>query len=345
MAGQVTLAQVAEAAGVSTATASRALNGSVGRTVGPSLAARVVAAAHELGYSVNAHAQAMARGTTTTVGLVVHDIADPYAAAIASGVIAAATERGLIVTISATLSDAELELRHITALLQQRARAVILAGSRFADPALARATTDLLAAVASAGGHIATIGQDRLGVNTLEVANAEGARRLAHTLHSLGYRRFAVLAGPEQLITSEDRLAGFRDGLGEVGLTLEPENVIGAQFTRDGGYVAMTELLDRGLGCDCVFAVNDVMAVGATAALREQRLKVPDDVALAGFDDIAMLRDIEPPLTTVRIPLVETGRAAVDLALQADPSAAPTVRAVQTEVVVRASTPTRRAAG
>lgn len=340
-AGQATLADVARAAGVSPATASRALNGSPGRTVGAALAARVLAAASQLGYAVNAHAQAMARGATTTVGLIVHDIADPYAAAIASGVIAAAAERGLIVTVSSTLFDPAMELRHMQALLQQRARAVILAGSRFADTAAMAGATQLLAAVAGTGGHIAAIGQDRLGVNTIAVPNADGARRLAVTLYSLGYRRFAVLAGPEQLVTSEERLTGFRDGLAAYGVRLAPENIVGAQFTRDGGYVAMAELLDRGLDADCVFAVSDVMAVGAAAALREQGYRVGVDVALAGFDDIAMLRDIEPPLTTVRVPLAEIGRAAVDLAMESDPAAEPTVRRTPVEVVVRASTPGR----
>ncbi len=339
--GQVTLAQVARAAGVSLATASRALNGSPGRTVGPELAARVISAATALGYSVNANAQAMARGTTTTVGLVVHDIADPYAAAIASGVMAAAAEHGLIVTIASTLSDPELELRHLQALLRQRARAVILAGSRFADPEVTAATTAMLSAITAGGGHVAAIGQDRLGCSTLAVGNVDGARRLARTLHTLGYRRFAVLAGPEQLVTSEDRLAGFREGLADYGIDLPPENVVGAQYTRDGGYVAMTELLDRGLEVDAVFAVNDVMAVGAMAALREQGHRVPQDLALAGFDDIATLRDVAPPLTTVRIPLVGMGRQALELALMPDPAEGPVVRPVPGEVVVRASTPAR----
>ena len=341
MAGQVTLAQVARAAGVSLATASRALNGSAGRTVGADLAARVLAAATALGYTANAHAQAMARGTTTTVGLLVHDIADPFAAAIASGVMAAAAERGLIVSVAATLSDPALELRQLEALLRQRATAVILAGSRFADPDAAAATAQLLRAVGAAGGHVATIGQDRLGCNTLAVDNAGGARHLAQTLTSLGYSRFAVLAGPEQLLTCEDRLTGFREGLAESGVELPAENILGAQDTRDGGYVAMTELLDRGFEVDAVFAVNDVMAVGAMAALREQGYHVPHDLALAGFDDVAMLRDVEPPLTTVRIPLIDLGREALELAMSTDPTARPTVRPVSCEVVVRASTPAR----
>jgi LacI family transcriptional regulator len=143
--GQVTLADVARWAGVSLATASRALHGGAGRTVGPDLRARVRAAAAELNYSPNANARAIVRGTTTTVGLIVHDIADPSAAALASGVMAAATERDLIVTIASTLSDPFVEIRHVEALRRQRARAVILAGSRFNDvESMARLAEELL---------------------------------------------------------------------------------------------------------------------------------------------------------------------------------------------------------
>ncbi|HYN73268.1 MAG TPA: LacI family DNA-binding transcriptional regulator, partial [Nakamurella sp.] len=262
MSEQVTLADVARWAGVSLATASRALHGSQGRTVGPELRARVRAAAAELNYSPNANARAIVRGTTTTVGLVVHDIADPAAAAIASGVMAAANERDLIVTIGSTLSDPLTEIRHVEALRRQRARAIILAGSRSSDPGDAGSLADELIGYSVGGGHVAVIGQHLLPVNTIVIDNAGSAQRLARALVSLGYRRFAVLAGPESMITSEDRLNGFRQGLSDAGLELPEENVIEAQFTRDGGYVAMTELLDREIEVEAVFAVNDVMAVG-----------------------------------------------------------------------------------
>jgi LacI family transcriptional regulator len=339
VASQVTLADVAAAAGVSLATASRALHGAPGRQVRPDLASRVVQAAATLGYSANANAQAMVKGTTTTVGLIVHDIADPYAAAIAAGVMSAAADRGLIVTVASTLSDSDLELRHLEALHRQRARAVILAGSGFVDPEATSQAARQVAAIVSGGGHAASIGQDLLGISAVVVDNEGAAARLARALCGLGYRRFAVLAGPEQLLTSEDRLAGFRTGLAAAGLDLPPENVIGAQFTRDGGYVAMTELLDRGMEVDLVFAVNDVMAVGAMAALREQGHRVPQDMALAGFDGIPTLRDVEPPLTTVRIPLTDMGSLALDLAL--DSGEERRTVTVPGEVVIRASTPTR----
>ena len=94
----------------------------------------------------------------------------------------------------------------------------------------------------------------------------------------------------------------------DAGIELPDENVLGAQFTRDGGYAAMSELLDREIDVDAIFAVNDVMAVGATAALRDNGYRVPADMAVAGFDDIPTLRDVRPALTTVRLPLVDIGR-------------------------------------
>ncbi len=347
MSEQVTLADVARWAGVSLATASRALHGSTGRTVGPEMRARVRAAAAELNYSPNANAQAIVRGTTTTVGLIVHDIGDPSAAALASGVIAAAAERDLIVTIASTLSDPFVEIRHVEALRSQRAKAVILAGSRFNDAESSERLAEELLGFSVGGGHVAVIGQHTLPLNTILIDNDGGAARLAQALVSLGYQRFAVLAGPGTLITSEDRVAGFRRAILEADLELPDENIIEAQFTRDGGYVAMTELLDREIEVEAVFAVNDVMAVGATAALRDQGYQVPRDMSVAGFDDIPTLRDVRPALTTVRLPLVDIGRRALELALggpgaSVDGAAGePILVSVSGEVVVRDSTPRR----
>ena len=328
------------------ATASRALHGSTGRTVGPELRARVRAAAAELNYSPNANARAIVRGTTTTVGLIVHDIADPSAAALASGVMAAAAERDLIVTIASTMSDPFTEILHVEALRRQRARAVILAGSRFTDVESAERLAEELLGYSVGGGHVAVIGQHTLPLSTIVIDNAGSAARLAGALVALGYRRFAVLAGPEALVTSEDRVTGFRDGLTAAGIDLPGENVISAQFTRDGGYVAMTELLEHELDVELVFAVNDVMAVGATAALRDQGYRVPQDMAVAGFDDIPTLRDVQPALTTVRLPLVSIGRQALALAMDRPPvdedsPADPLVLQVAGELVLRDSTPPR----
>lgn len=337
-AGAVTLSDVAREAGVSLATASRAINGST-RQVREDLRARVLAAAARLNYTPNAQAQAMARGRTAVVGLVVHDIADPYFATIAAGVMRLADEHRLLVTVNSTAGRPERELDYLAALRGQRGRAVILAGSRVESPELHEELTREVAAFEAGGGRVVVIGQPRLRTDTVVVANRDGARALAARLAGRGLRRFAVLAGPPDLLTAQDRLHGFREGLAEAGAPA-PVAVAHGPFTRDGGYTAMRDLLASGPEADCVLAANDVMAVGAMAACRDHGLRLPDDLALAGFDDIATLRDIHPALTTVRLPLEHMGALALDLALTPpDTDAPPRLRHVTAEVILRASTP------
>lgn len=338
MAGQVTLSDVAREAGVSLATASRALNGSANRTVGAELRQRVQAAATRLRYSPDGIAQAMARGRTTSLGLVVHDVADPYFAAIAAGVTEAADEAGLMVTLASTRHDPEREVEIVRLLERQRARAVILAGARQGDEATEAAVRAALDAFRSVGDTVAVIGQDTLGTDAVVVGNREGAADLVRALHGRGYRRFAVLGGPERHATAADRRAGFVEALAELGCP--PPRHVAGDLTRDGGYAAMGRLLaDRG-DAEVVLAANDVMAVGALAAARDAGVSVPGDLAVAGFDDIETLRDVTPGLTTVRLPLAHIGAVATRLVLQ-PPSADPSLVPVPGEVVLRQSTPGR----
>lgn len=342
-----TLADVARAAGVSPATASRALHGAPGRTVRAELADRVLAAAQALHYVPNPAAQAMSRGRSSTVGLLVPDIADPFAAAVAAGVMARSAAADLIVSVAATGGDPAVEIRHLTQLRHQRASVAVLAGSRFTDADAERALAAEVEEFIAGGGRVAAIGRAMPGVHSVVIDNVDGAARMAQLLVSLGYRRFAVLAGPENLATSEDRLTGFRRGLAAAGVPLPDEHVLSAPYSRDGGYVGMAELLDQGLDpevLDAVFAVNDVMAIGAMAALAERGYRVPDDVAMAGFEDVPMLRDIRPALTTVSLPLDEIGALAMDLALETghDPAdRTPRQVLVRCELTVRDSTPAR----
>lgn len=333
----VTLIDVAEAAGVSLATASRTLNGST-RRVRPDLRARVLEAADALHYSANTSAQTMARGQSPTVGLVVSDIADPYFSSLAASAIRAAEEHGLVVTMACTLRRPEREWEYVAALRGQRARAAILVGSRVADRRVIARLGEEVSAFEDSGGRVAMVSQRKLPVDTVVVENRAGARALAESLHGLGHRRFGVLAGPPELLTARDRHAGFRQGLAGHGVSLPAAQVVNGTFTRDGGYEAMERLLDRDTGVTCVFAVNDVMAVGAMAALRDRGVPLPSGMAVAGFDDIVTLRDVTPSLTTVRLPLEDLGSSAVDLVLQ--PKAEqPRVRRVGGEVVLRESTP------
>ncbi|WP_350347541.1 LacI family DNA-binding transcriptional regulator [Agromyces sp. G08B096] len=332
-----TLHDVAREAGVSLATASRSLNGST-RKVNEEYRRRVLDAAARLNYSPNLSAQAVARGTTTTVALLVADIADPYFSSIASGVVAEADRERLIVTMAATERDPERELDLVRQLRGQRPRVMILAGSRPTTDPTAGALGEELAAYEASGGRVVLISRNELDFRTVLLDNRAGAEALAHELTALGYRRFAVVTGGEGLRTAADRLDGFRAGLEATGGRLDEADVVRAAFTRDGGYDGMTRLIERGLdGIELVFAANDVMAVGALSAIRDAGLAPGRDLAVAGFDDIPTVRDVTPPLTTVRVPLDELGRRALRLALDDGDEGG----AIQTEVVLRESTPAR----
>ncbi|GAA4559706.1 LacI family DNA-binding transcriptional regulator [Planotetraspora kaengkrachanensis] len=323
----VTLEDVARHAGVSLATASRVLNGS-SRQVGRVMRERVEKAAAELGYRTNVAAQTLARGASEVIGLVVHDLVDPYFAVIADGAMRAADARGHMVMVGTTRRDPEREIAYVSTLHAQRARAVLIAGSRVTDDGVTGRLRAELGRYQETGGRVACVGQDLLGVATVAPANREGAADLARALAALGHTRFAVLAGPPDLHTAIDRRTGFTEALAELGLP-EPRIVHGS-FDRDGGHAAVQEIADA----TCVFAVNDVMAVGALAALRDRGVRVPDDVSVAGFDDIATLRDLAPALSTVRLPLADMGARAVELALSDAPA---TVVDVEGRVVLRDS--------
>jgi LacI family transcriptional regulator, galactose operon repressor len=333
--GPVTLLDVAREAGVSLATASRVINGSERRRPAPELAEKVTEAAQRLGYTVNAAAQAIARGVTSVVGLIVSDIADPYFSSIAAGVTEEAERHGLLVTLASTKGRPEREVDYLAALRRQRPLAIVLVGSRRTNPATEERLVAELRSLRDAGGRAAAISQPALDIDTVVVRNAEGAAELGHALVKLGHRRFGVLGGPADLRTAVDRVAGFTGSPAGAGIA----DVHHGAFTRDGGRAAALELLRRTPDLDCLFAVNDVMAIGAMAAARELGHRVPEDLAIAGFDDIPSAADTFPPLSTVRIDLEAMGRDAMRLVLvpAAEP-AAPRVEYATGTVVLRAST-------
>ncbi|MFC9245813.1 LacI family DNA-binding transcriptional regulator [Streptomyces sp. NPDC057136] len=334
----MTLDAVAREAGVSAATASRALNGTA--RVRDDLRERVRAAADRLGYIPNAHAQALAGSAgNRTVGVICHDVGDPYFAAVASGVMRAAAEQDLLVMLASTFREPAREIAYVSMLRAQRARAILLIGSGFQDRAWERAMDGELEPYVRLGGRVAVVSRHRsLRVDTVQPENRAGAAALARSLAGLGHRRFAVLTGPPALTTVSDRLAGFREGLAGTGALID--RVVEGAFTREGGYLAARRLLAAGPPLPtCVFAVTDVMAVGALAALREEGLRVPEDVSLAGFDDIPLVRELSPPLTTVRLPLTAMGESAVALVLR-EPGGGGRSRVLRMEgqVVLRGST-------
>jgi LacI family transcriptional regulator len=335
---RVTLQDVADRAGVSLTTASRVVNDG-SRKVGKALADRVHRAVADLGYTANLAARAVATGQSTMIGVALRDISDPYFSSIAAGLIEVADAGRLLVCMTSTAAHEGAEREYVALMRAQRARAVVLVGSRSDNTAARDALRAELDAFTRSGGRAACIGQDLLGVDTVQPENRAGAEALARSLAALGHRRFAVLAGPRSLLTGQDRANGFRDGVRAWSVPLEAGRVVHGELSRDGGYAAMSEILAAGPPLpDCVFAVSDIMAVGALARLRAAGLSVPRDIALAGFDDILTLRDVYPPLTTVRLPLKQMGEIAARLVLGDDAPRQPRVVPVPGEVVLRDST-------
>lgn len=331
----VTLADVARRAGVSQSTASRVLNGSA-RTVGGQLAERVMAAAAELQYSANLQAQAVARGTTTNLALLVSDIAGEYFSSMTAAVMASAEAAGLRVTIAITERRIEREIELVRELRGQNARAIVLAESGTRSGAGVERLQDELRAYEEAGGKVVVVSRTPMPFDFVDLDNFGGARRLATALTRLGYERFHVLGGDESLVTTHDRIEGFRAGLAERGLSLPDSAITFSEFGWDGAFRAVSALDDAVLAdAQALFALNDEMALGAIAGLRNRGMRVPDDIALAGFDDIRTLRNVVPGLTTVRVSTAEIGAAVVDLIVGRTES--PTT--VPATVVLRESTP------
>lgn len=353
-----TLAEVARLAGVSLATASRVLNGSA-RTPGPGIAERVRQAADSLGYVPNAQAQGLAKSSSGLIGLIVHDIADPYFASIARGVQKAARDQHKMVLLATTDGTPDEERAAVAAFAARRADSIVIAGSRSTraqDSAANAALAAELDRYCRNGGRVGTVGHPIVGTTSPEgyhvvaVPNeelaAELARELAAGHHSGG---FTIIGGPDGLLTSDDRIRGFQRGLAAAGVP--QAEVLRTGFDRAGGYEAGLTLAKELHGTrnaeptpsgaasvPRVFAVNDVMAIGAVAALRAEGLKVPRDVMVAGFDDIETLQDFRPPLTTVHLPLEELGRLAALGGVEVPGEDAPARPGITGNVILRRST-------
>jgi LacI family transcriptional regulator, galactose operon repressor len=330
-----TITDVARMAGVSIATASRTLNGT-GR-VTPRLTAQVILAARELGYAPNPHARALAQATDASIGVVVHDVTDPYFSEIVRGMLQAMAADERMVLICNTYRDPARELAYVTHFRARRAQALVLAGSGLEDRSFGGRMAEQILGFEAAGGRAILIGRHYAPGDAVLPDNVGGARELAAALVGLGHRRIGVVSGPPLLTTTHDRLTGFRMGLEAAGLSLPPERIAEGDFTRDGGERALHELLARAPDVTAVFALNDVMAIGVLGALRQRGLRVPDDISVAGFDDIPVARDLVPALTTVRVPMTEMGARALTLAMEPRSSSL-RIEHLPTSLVLRAST-------
>jgi LacI family transcriptional regulator len=330
-----TLADVAARAGVSSATVSRVLNGNY--PVAENTRARVLTAVAELHYVVNAHARALAASTSDVIGVVVNDISDPFFGSMAAGVQAEAAQEDLLAVICSTAGSPQEELRYVRLLLRQRVRCIVLTGGHQEDPGYLRELAELLRHAADAGTAVVLCGRPTVPETdavALDFDDHWGAREATRHLLGLGHRRIACVQGPAGNSTARARLAGYREAMTAAGL--EPQITPGG-FDRESGREAALRLLAGESRPTAVLAANDLAAFGVLAAARDHGLRVPDDLSVIGYDDIAFAADAFPALTTVRLPLVEAGSRAGRVAAGLVPTAGGTVHTLRPEVILRDS--------
>lgn len=299
----VTIRDVARAAGVSTATAARALGG-YGHA-SPAARRKVSESARQLGYRPNVVARALVSRATTTVGLVVGDIENPFFAAAARGLADVMDAHGYTVLLANADEDAGRERRAVDALRARQVDGMVVVPAPGASP-------EHLAELVTAGVPLVLLDRAVVGVaaDSVLVRNVAGARAAVAHLAGLGHRRIGVVSDSPEITSSAERIQGYRQALRAGGIAPEPGLISIGGPTRDDGEAAALRLLDRPDRPTAVFTANNFMTVGALRAARSLGLRIPEDVALVGFDDLDWTTLVQPPVTVVRQPVADLGRVA-----------------------------------
>jgi DNA-binding LacI/PurR family transcriptional regulator len=337
-----TLEDVAALAGVSRATVSRVVNGSP--NVSDDVRRAVAAAIDELGYSPNRAARSLAGQRSETIALVVSEpsvrlFTDPFFAATTLGVTRALAGSAyqLVLLMTETDADRERAERH---LVRGDADGVLVLSARVDDPLPRRLAAAGIPCVVA--GRPPSAPPARPGATAhagfVDADNVGGARVAVAHLLARGCRTVGTVAGPADMAPGADRRRGWDVALRDAGIVPDPTLVGPADFTRDGGAAATRDLLARRPDVDGLFVASDLMALGALDALRAAGRRVPEDVAVVGFDDSELARSADPPLTTVRQPVEQIGGEMARLLLaQLDAGARPAGVVLRTELVVRRS--------
>lgn len=298
-----TIRDVASRAGVSVATVSRALNG-----IGPirsETATRVKSAVRALAYVPHAAARSLSIRRTHTLGVLLPELHGEFFSEVIRGIDVAARQRGYHILVSGSHSDAR-EMSAMLQALRGRVDGVIVMSPDLALGPISRALAP--------DTPVAILNSAATGRRTIRIDNYNGARAVTEHLLSLGHRRIAFITGPARNADAAERRRGYREALASQKAT---QIEIDGDFTEDSGHRAAQAILARAQRPTAILAANDAMAIGALRALREAHLRIPEDMALAGFDDIPTARYLTPPLTTVHVPTAEMGSRAVDYLVNA----------------------------
>ncbi|HEX6385334.1 MAG TPA: LacI family DNA-binding transcriptional regulator [Anaerolineae bacterium] len=312
---RVTSRDVAKRVGVSRTTVSFVLNNVVGSNISKETRRRVLAAAEELGYVPHAAAQALAGQRTRIIGLVFprsyhHLPTHFFLLQILDGLLDVVQQNGLRLLID-SLGESNGKQSYLNLVRAKRIDGLIVLDPRSDNPALH--------ALAQEGFPLVLIG-DLSGADicSVDVDNRTASSVAVKHLLSLGHSRIgcitnAPLAGYR---VTEERLLGYRDALDAAGIAFDETLVRYGEYTPESGFSRMNSLLDEARPWPtAVFVASDVVAFGAMAAIQQRGLKIPDDIALVGYDDVPLARFVNPPLTTVRLPASEQGRRAGELLL------------------------------
>jgi len=302
---QVTSRDVAKLAGVSRTTVSFVLNDVPGVKISPETRQRVLEAARELDYYPTAAARSLASGKTRRIGLILGEgqdrlAADAFLPTFLQGVTASVHRRGYLLMLQLS-EDVPSHEAYVRLIREQQVDGLILSGPRSDDSLLPQLAEEKFPLIL----HGRLDGHDLPYVDT---DNRAGAYRVVNHLAALGHRRIAFISNAPLFYSgTQDRFAGYRQALAEHDIPLQEELIRTAAFLPHSAYAAMSELLALQKPPTAVFAASDVVALGAMSAIHAAHLRIPEDMAVVGFDDIFLAAHACPPLTTVRVPAYGLG--------------------------------------
>ena len=338
---RASIVQVAETANVSVATVSRVMSGSA-HPVNEETRQRVLDAARALHYSPSALAKAMVTRDTRIVGVIIGDATDPYFAGIIRGVEDVARQHGYLVIICNSDRQPEIELRYLHTLNDYRVEGVIFAGGGLLDEAYLRDIRAALEVYSERGAVCVSLGKHLFPSFPVIVDNSRIVADGVDYLVGLGHRAIAYISGPTLLTTTQLRLGGYEQALAAHGLPLRTDYVLAGDYTYASGRRAAYTLaaLPAADRPTAIMASNDLMGIGCLAGLKELGLKVPADISVMGIDDVATAQFVDPPLTTIALPLHGMGAAGMEslIRLRRDELTLDQSVTLQHQLVIRQST-------
>ena len=313
--------EVSERAGVSVSTVSNVINGT--KYVSSALQERVQHAIEELNYEVDPVARSMKTGKTNQIGVITADISGLFYPYVIKGICDKATASDYIVSVSdiGSIRDPKQvfarEMKCFKSLIQNRVDGIIFASS-ISEEDTERFFSELKK-LAKGYKPVALVSIERdlshCGIDSVFYDNVEGAKKAVLHLVDEGCQNIVHIAGPEGARVVQDRIKGYLDTLEQIG-EKEQDRIVHADYTHQGGYLAMKKLLELKPDLDGVFVANDQMAVGAIKLLQQYGKNVPEDVKVIGFDDVFVAGIVNPPLSTIRVRKKRMGMRGAEMLIE-----------------------------